>query len=59
MDKKTGMTIGSPNELRLNGSIENFFRCDGIVFDRETGFFRIIPQPPEGGVKSPLGDLGV
>ena len=41
MDKKTGMTVGTPGELRLNGSIENFFRCDGATFDRETGFFRI------------------
>jgi len=41
MDKKNGMTIGTPDELRMNGSIENFFRCDGAVFDRERGFFRI------------------
>ena len=43
MDKKNGMTIGTPDELRLDGSIENFFRCDGATFDRETGFFRIKP----------------
>ena len=42
MDKKTGMTVGTPNELRLNGSIENFFRCDGAVFDKGRGFFRIM-----------------
>ena len=42
MDRKQGITVGSPEELRLNGSIENFFRCDGAVFDRETGFFRIL-----------------
>jgi len=42
MEKKKGMTVGTPDELRLNGSIENFFRCDGATFDRETGFFRII-----------------
>jgi iron complex transport system ATP-binding protein len=42
MDKKNGMTIGTPDELRMNGSVENFFRCAGAVFDRETGFFRII-----------------
>jgi len=44
MDKANGMTIGTPDELRSNGSIENFFRCNGAVFDRETGFFRIIKQ---------------
>jgi len=42
MDKKNGMTVGSPDALRLNGSIENFFRCNGATFDRETGFFRIL-----------------
>jgi len=41
MDKKNGMTVGTPDELRSNGSIENFFHCDGAVFDRQTGFFRI------------------
>ena len=44
MDKKSGMTIGTPDELRSDGSIENFFRCNGATFDRETGFFRIIKQ---------------
>jgi iron complex transport system ATP-binding protein len=42
MDKKSGMTVGTPDELRMNGSIENFFRCDGAAFDKETGFFRIM-----------------
>ena len=41
MDRKNGVTVGTSDELRLNGSIENFFRCDGVVFDRNTGFFRI------------------
>jgi len=41
MDKKNGMTIGTPDELLLNGSIEKFFQCDGVVLDRHTGFFRI------------------
>jgi len=39
---KNGMTIGTPDELRMNGSIENFFRCEGAVFDRGTGIFRIV-----------------
>jgi iron complex transport system ATP-binding protein len=42
MDRKNGITVGTPEELRLNGTIENFFRCDGVLFDRETGFFRIV-----------------
>ena len=41
MDKVNGLTIGSPDELRLNGSIESFFKCDGVVFDREKGYFTI------------------
>jgi iron complex transport system ATP-binding protein len=39
---KNEITAGTPDELRLNGSIENFFRCNGAVFDRNTGFFKII-----------------
>ena len=42
MDRKKGIKVGSPDELRLNGSIENFFHCDGAVFDRETGFYKIM-----------------
>ena len=41
LDRKKGITIGTPDELRLNGSIENFFKCKGVAFDRENGFFRI------------------
>ena len=41
MDNKNRMVIGTPEELRLDGSVENFFHCEGVVFDREIGFFRI------------------
>ena len=41
MDKSKGITVGTPCELRMNGYIENFFSCEGVEFDRETGFFRI------------------
>ena len=41
MDNKNRMIIGTPDELRLDGSIENFFRCEGVEFDRKIGFFRI------------------
>ena len=43
MDKSKGITVGTPCELRMNGYIENFFSCEGVEFDRETGFFRIKP----------------
>ena len=45
MDKNNGITVGTPNELRINGSIESFFSCEGVVFDRESGFFRIKSKP--------------
>ena len=59
MGGENGITVGTPDELRLNRSIENFFHCEGVVFDRETGFFRIKPLPPppspsEGGGETPL-----
>ena len=54
MDKKNRMTVGTPDELRLNGSIEDFFRCDGATFDRETGFFKIRPLPQP----LPTGEVG-
>ena len=41
MDKKNEMTVGTPDELRMNGSIESFFSCEGVEFDRKIGFFRI------------------
>jgi iron complex transport system ATP-binding protein len=41
MDKEKGVTVGTPRELTLNGSMEYFFQCEGVVFDRETGLFRI------------------
>ncbi|GHT09657.1 iron(III) ABC transporter ATP-binding protein [Bacteroidia bacterium] len=44
MDKENGMIIGTPDELRENGQLENFFRCEGVVFDRKTGLFRINKQ---------------
>jgi iron complex transport system ATP-binding protein len=42
MDKHKGLTVGTPDELRQNGTLENFFRCEGAYFDRETGLFRIL-----------------
>lgn len=42
MDKQKGLTVGTPDELRQNGALENFFRCEGVYFDREMGLFRIL-----------------
>jgi len=44
MDKQKGLTVGTPDELRQNGVLENFFRCEGVYFDRETGLFRICKE---------------
>ena len=41
MDKANGVTIGTPEDLSLNGSLSRFFARKGIVFDLETGLFRV------------------
>lgn len=41
MDKTTGVTIGTPEDLSIDGCLSNFFSRKGIVFDMETGLFRI------------------
>jgi len=42
LDKQKGLTVGTPAELRQNGALENFFRCEGAYFDKEVGLFRIL-----------------
>lgn len=41
MDKVNGVTIGTPEDLSLNGSLSRFFARKGIAFDLETGLFRV------------------
>lgn len=41
MDKVSGVTIGTPEDLSIDGCLSNFFSRKGIVFDMETGLFRI------------------
>lgn len=41
MDKLSGVTIGTPEDLSLNGNLSNFFARKGIAFDLETGLFRV------------------
>ena len=41
MDKSNGVSIGTPEDLALSGYLSNFFARKGIVFDMETGLFRI------------------
>lgn len=41
MDKTKGISTGTPEDLALSGHLSSFFSRDGIVFDMETGLFRI------------------
>lgn len=41
MDKLNGVTIGTPEDLSLDGSLSCFFARKGIVFDLDTGLFRV------------------
>ncbi|MDR1707799.1 ABC transporter ATP-binding protein [Dysgonomonas sp.] len=41
MDKQSGVRIGVPEDLSLDGSLSNFFARKGIIFDQNTGLFRI------------------
>lgn len=41
MDRAQGITTGTPEDLSLNGSLGHFFARKGILFDKETGLFRI------------------
>lgn len=44
MDRKHGITIGTPEDLALEGYLSGFFARKGIVFDMETGLFRVENQ---------------
>ena len=41
MDKPVGIRIGTPEDLSLDGSLSDFFAYKGIIFDTQTGLFRI------------------
>lgn len=41
MDKTNGITTGTPEDLSLDGSLSHFFARKGIMFDKDTGLFRI------------------
>jgi iron complex transport system ATP-binding protein len=41
MDTQAGVRTGTPEDLALDGSLSNFFARKGIIFDCETGLFRI------------------
>lgn len=41
MDKRSGLTVGTPEDLSLDGSLGYSFSREGISFDMETGLFRV------------------
>ena len=41
IDKPNGVTVGSPEDVALDGSLEKYFLRDGICFEPETGLFKI------------------
>lgn len=44
MDKLNGISTGTPEDLALDGHLSTFFARKGIVFDKDTGLFRIDSQ---------------
>ena len=42
LDKPHGVTIGTPEELALNGAISMYFQREGLAFDIESRLFRIL-----------------
>lgn len=41
MDRTAGLSVGTPEDLSLSGHLSRFFARKGIVFDTDTGLFRI------------------
>lgn len=41
MDQENGIRTGVPEDLALDGSLSKFFARKGIIFDQDTGLFRI------------------
>jgi iron complex transport system ATP-binding protein len=41
MDNEHGIRTGVPEDMALNGSLSHFFARKGIIFDQDTGLFRV------------------
>ena len=41
LDRDNGLSVGTPEDLSLNGQMSSFFAHKGIAFDAENGLFRI------------------
>lgn len=47
IDQTHGVITGTPEDLSLDGSLENLFARKGVVFDMETGLFRVNNTPTQ------------
>ena len=41
LDKSLGVSIGTPEDLALNGDLSKYFHREGVEFDVESGLFKI------------------
>ena len=41
IDKKYGVTVGTPEDLALNGDLGRYFEREGVEFDLDSGLFKI------------------
>ncbi len=41
MAKGRGVTVGSPEDLALDGTLDTFFNRPGVAFEKQTGLYRI------------------
>lgn len=41
IDKQHGVTIGTPEDLSVNGDMSRYFLHEGVIFDVESGLFKI------------------
>lgn len=41
VEKGKDVVTGTPEDLSLNGAVDDFFSREGVAFDQETGLFRI------------------
>ena len=41
LDKERGLSVGTPEDLALDGTLSRYFVCPGVGFDADTGLFRV------------------
>lgn len=44
MARGRGVTVGTPEDLALNGTLDTFFQRKGVAFEKQTGLYRIEPS---------------